>query len=68
MAYCALDKGRRALTGREIRPCWEPVIALTGAATGGGQPAEADGPELISVETLVATELDSGRFWRDAER
>jgi hypothetical protein len=68
VAYCALDRGRKALNGQEIRPCWEPVIALTGAAAGGGQPAEGDAPELISVETLLTTELDSGRFWRDAER
>jgi hypothetical protein len=67
LAYCGLDRGRNALTGEEIRPCWEPVIALTGVAAA----IEADelpGPDLISVETLLGEDLESGRFWRDAER
>jgi hypothetical protein len=68
VAYCALDKGRRALTGREIRPCWEPVIALTGAGVGTADPVVVPGPELISVESLVSADPGSGRFWRDAER
>ncbi|HLY13748.1 MAG TPA: hypothetical protein VKR24_05320 [Candidatus Limnocylindrales bacterium] len=71
VAYCALDRGRKALNGQEIRPCWEPVITLTGAAGAAGAPgpaAEAGDPELISVETLLSSELESGRFWRDAER
>jgi hypothetical protein len=67
VGYCALDRGRGALHGQEIRSCWEPVIALRGAAAAadpGGVPA----PDLISVETLVGADMDSGRFWRDAER
>jgi hypothetical protein len=67
VAYCALDRGRKALNGQEIRPCWEPVIALTGAAST-AQPGDVDGPDLISVETLLNSELEGGRFWRDAER
>lgn len=72
LAYCGLDRGRKALTGDEIRPCWEPVVALTGAGSviePGGLPGqELPGPELISVESLHAAELEGGRFWRDAER
>ena len=68
LAYCALDRGRKALTGHEIRPCWEPVTTLTGAAPEVLEPGELPGPDLISVEPLLGADLDSGRFWRDAER
>ncbi len=68
IAFCALDRGRQALTGQEIRPCWEPVITLTGATAGAVEPVGVPGPELISVETLLGAETESGRFWRDAER
>jgi hypothetical protein len=68
VAYCALDRGRKALNGQEIRPCWEPVIALTGAAPGAGEAVDLPASNLISVETLAGAELESGRFWRDADR
>ena len=68
VAYCALDRGRKALNGQEIRPCWEPVIALTGAASTDNEAVDLPGSELIRVETLAGAKLDSGRFWRDAER
>jgi hypothetical protein len=68
VAYCALDHGRKALNGQEIRPCWEPVIALTGAAAIANEAVDLPASDLISVETLTGAELDSGRFWRDAER
>jgi hypothetical protein len=68
VAYCALDRGRQALNGQEIRPCWEPVVGLTGATSAPAEPALLGGPELISVETLVGTDIESGRFWRDADR
>ena len=68
VAYCALDRGRKALNGQEIRPCWEPVIALMGAAATANEAVDLPASDLISVETLAGAELDSGRFWRDAER
>ncbi len=68
VAYCALDRGRKALNGQEIRPCWEPVIALTGAGPAAGEAADLPGSDLISLETRAGTALESGRFWRDAER
>jgi hypothetical protein len=68
VGYCALDRGRGALNGQEIRPCWEPVIALRGAAMPVAEPGELPGPGPITVETLVGADAGSGRFWRDAER
>jgi hypothetical protein len=66
VGYCALDRGRGALHGQEIRSCWEPVIALRGAPA--ADPGGVAAPDLITVETLVGADMDSGRFWRDAER
>lgn len=68
LAYCALDRGRTALNGQEIRPCWEPVIALTGEASAARATGAEPVGELLSVEALDAGQLESGRFWRDAER
>jgi hypothetical protein len=68
VGYCALDRGRAALHGQEIRSCWEPVIALRGATTPAAGAGDVPGPNLITVETLVGADADSGRFWRDAER
>jgi hypothetical protein len=68
VGYCALDRGRGALHGQEIRSCWEPVIALRGAAAPAADLSGVPEPNLITVETLVGADADSGRFWRDAER
>ena len=44
------------------------MIALRGATTRAGGAGDVPGPNLITVETLVGADADSGRFWRDAER
>jgi hypothetical protein len=68
VGYCALDRGRSALYGQEIRSCWEPVIALGGAITPAADTGGLPEPGPITVETLIGADTDSGRFWRDAER
>ena len=68
MGYCALDRGRGLLNGQEIRACWEPVVALRGAAMPFADAGDMPAPGLITIETLVGADADSGRFWRDAER
>jgi hypothetical protein len=60
VGYCSRDRGRAALDGQEIRPCWEPVVAL--------QDSRLAAPELIGREDPAGSDRDAGRFWRDAER
>ena len=67
VGYCALDRGRTALNGQEIRPCWEPVIGLTGGSGAPQASGDMGGPALIAVETLVGADIESGCLWRDAE-
>ena len=68
VGYCSLDRGRGLLNGQEIRACWEPVVALRGAAMPAADAGEMPAPGLITIETLAGADPDSGRFWRDAER
>ncbi len=66
VGYCAIDRGRAALDGQEIRPCWVPVITLTSTLP----VIDLDGlppAGLLSVEAVAGPELEAGRFWHDAD-
>ena len=69
VGYCSRDRGRAALSGQEIRSCWQPVLVLLDAR--GDAPAELGegAPEaaaLVPVGSLPGAG-DAGRFWRDAD-
>jgi hypothetical protein len=59
VGFCCRDRGRAALDGQEIRPCWVPVVGL--------QDSRRAAPELIGLDNLAGSDQDPGRFWRDVE-
>jgi len=66
VGYCALDRGRAALDGQEIRPCWVPVITLTSGPLPVIELDGLPGSGLLNLEATGA-DPDAGRFWHDAE-
>ncbi|MGH2513662.1 MAG: hypothetical protein ACRDGQ_13370 [Candidatus Limnocylindrales bacterium] len=67
VGYCALDRGRAALDGQEIRPCWIPVASLHELRPGEMLTDPIGEREPIRLESLVRADPGSGRFWSDAE-
>lgn len=69
IGFCGLDRGRRPLDGREIRPCWEGAAIETGdgaashASAPGGSPGQAwaNRPRLDFVPVDLADERRPAR-------
>ncbi len=75
VGYCGRDRGRSALAGDEIRPCWEARIALTAnlvavaveTTPAGSRDERPFGGAAPGDPTPVAVSGGSGRLWADTD-
>lgn len=56
LGYCALDRRRRPLTGRELRGCWEAATAIADPASGAGAPAPNPAPAVAMTRDFIPIE------------
>jgi hypothetical protein len=67
MGYCGLDRGRSALAGDEIRPCWVAPTALMAEAVAVQHAPDEQPFSVGGAETGPLTSERPTRFWVEVE-